>query len=137
MSPTIEERAQRIVELLQDKKALDILLMDLRPLTDTTDFFILCSGTSDQHVKTLADELIDRLKAAGDPPWHVEGYGTRRWVLVDCVDIVVHIFQRETREFYALERLWGDAETTSFEETSWQEETSVREAGGDLVFSRS
>ena len=138
MSPSIEERAQRIVGLLQDKKALDILLMDLRPLTDTTDFFILCSGTSDQHVKTLADELTDRLKETGDPPWHVEGYETRRWVLVDCVDIVVHIFQREAREFYALERLWRDAEITSFDEASWKEEAIVREEeDGDRVFSRS
>jgi ribosome-associated protein len=105
----VEARVQRIAGLLQDKKALDVVLLDLRAVTDTADFFVLCSGTSDLHVKALAEELCDQLEAAGEGPWHVEGYETRRWVLLDFVDIVVHIFRQEVREFYALERLWGDA----------------------------
>jgi ribosome-associated protein len=105
----VEARVQRIAGLLQDKKALDVVLLDLRAVTDTADFFVLCSGTSDLHVKALAEELCDKLEAAGEGPWHVEGYETRRWVLLDFVDIVVHIFRQEVREFYALERLWGDA----------------------------
>ena len=111
-----EELLPRIVEILQSKQAADVLLMDLRSSTDTTDFFVLCSGTSDQHVKTLADELTRTLKEEGNPHWHIEGYRTRRWVLVDYVDVVVHIFGREAREFYALERLWGDAKRTYFRE---------------------
>ena len=109
-----EARVRRIVDLLQDKKGLDIVLLDLRAVTDTADFFVLCSGNSDLHVKALAEELCDRLRPAGEGPWHVEGYETRRWVLLDFVDIVVHIFRQEVREFYALERLWGDAVRTSF-----------------------
>lgn len=109
----VETRVQRIAGLLQDKKALDIVLLDLRAVTDTADFFVLCSGTSDLHVKALTEELCDQLEASGEGPWHVEGYETRRWVLLDFVDIVVHIFRQEVREFYALERLWGDAARTS------------------------
>jgi len=117
--------------------ALDILLMDLRPLTDTADFFILCSGTSEQHVKTLTDEVAEKTKQEGESPWHIEGYKTRRWVLIDYVDIVVHIFRQEVREFYSLERLWGDAKRTSFEDT-WEAPAKAREEDdSDLVFSRS
>jgi ribosome-associated protein len=109
-----ETRVRRIIELLQDKKGLDIVLLDLRAVTDTADFFVLCSGTSDLHVKALAEDLRDQ-PAAGEGPWHVEGFETRRWVLLDFVDVVVHIFRQEVREFYALERLWGDAVCTSFQ----------------------
>lgn len=139
MSLTQEERVQNIVSILQEKKALDILLMDLRPLTDVVDYFILCSGTSAQHVKTLADELEAKLEEEGNPPWHIEGYDTRRWVLIDCVDIVVHIFRQEIREFYALERLWGDAQQTVFANT-WEVSTEIllpsREEASNLVLSR-
>ncbi|MCC7261817.1 MAG: ribosome silencing factor [Candidatus Latescibacteria bacterium] len=108
----VETRVRRIAELLQDKKGIDIVLLDLRAVTDTADFFVLCSGTSDLHVKALAEEVCDQLRIAGQGPWHVEGYESRRWVLVDFVDIVVHIFRQEIRDFYALERLWGDAVRT-------------------------
>lgn len=121
-----DARLQRIIEILQDKKALDILLMDLRQVTDTADFFILCSGTSDLHVKALAEELCDQLRAAGQAPWHIEGFEARRWVLLDLVDIVVHIFRQEIREFYALERLWGDAAFTSFA-PAWEAEPARRQ----------
>jgi ribosome-associated protein len=107
---------QRIIDILHSKKGMDILLMDLRAVTDTADFFILCNGTSDMHVKILTEEVIDTLEEEGVRPWHVEGYETRRWVLLDFVDTVVHIFRQEAREFYALERLWGDAECIPFED---------------------
>ena len=113
-----DPRLGRIVDVLQDKKALDITLMDLRDLSDAADFFVLCTGNSDQQVRTLAQEVRDKLKAEGHPPWHVEGLDTRRWVLIDYADLVVHVFRREAREFYALERLWGDAEIQRVEE-SW------------------
>ena len=117
MAETTAPAVQRVVEWLQAKQAADILLMDLRTATDTTDFFVLCSGASEQHVRALADEVIERSAAVGDPPWHVEGYATRRWVLIDFVDIVVHVFRREVREFYALERLWRDAPSVRIEDT--------------------
>ena len=107
-----DARLRYIIDILQEKKALDILLMDLRAVTDTADFFVLCSGTSDQHVRALADELVDRLRAEGQRPWHVEGLAARRWILLDFVDVVVHVFSQEAREFYSLERLWGDADLT-------------------------
>lgn len=114
---SVDPRLKRIVEVLQDKQASDILLMDLRPLSDAADFFVLCSGNSDQHLKTLAEEVRQRLKEAGHSVWHLEGMDTRRWILLDYVDIVVHLFRRDAREFYALERLWGDADTQAIEDT--------------------
>lgn len=109
MDSAIEREAARIAALLLEKHGQDVDIMDLRGVTDTADFFVLCTGTSQQHIRALTDELVEQSRAAGNRPWHVEGYETRRWVLVDFVDIVVHLFQREAREFYALERLWGDA----------------------------
>ena len=97
----------RVVEILQDKKALAITLLDLRDITDTCDYFLLCTGTSEQHIRSLADEVRDQLAELGEKPWHIEGVDTRRWVLIDYVDFVVHIFRAEARDFYALERLVG------------------------------
>ena len=105
-----------IVGILQDKKARDIALLDLRSSTDTTDYFIICTATSDVHVKTLADELAARMKEQGHRPWHVEGYKTRRWILIDYVDLVVHVMRREAREFYAQDRLRGDASVTHYDD---------------------
>ena len=120
-----DARLRRIIDILQDKKALDILLMDLRAVTDTADFFVLCSGTSDQHVRTLAEELVDRLRAEGQRPWHVEGLAVRRWILLDFVDVVVHVFSQEAREFYSLERLWGDAALTPIAD-AWAARTETQ-----------
>ena len=120
-----DARIDQIIEVLLDKKGTDILLMDLRGLSDAADFFVLCTGTSEQHVKTLADEVAQSLKEAGDPPWHTEGGSTRRWILVDFVDIVVHVFRQEARDFYALERLWGDAQCTEFAD-EWTAPPEVR-----------
>ena len=131
-----DDMIRRIVEILQSKQAADIMLMDLRSSTDTTDFFILCSGTSDLHVKTLADELTHTLKEEGHPHWHIEGYRTRRWILVDYVDVVVHIFRPEAREFYALERLWGDAERTCYRDGADEPEAEELTHPDHTVFTR-
>ena len=114
----------RVVEILQDKKALAITLLDLRDITDTCDYFLLCTGTSEQHIRSLADEVRDQLAEIGEKPWHIEGADTRRWVLIDYVDFVVHIFREEARDFYALERLWGDAERTDFADGDAPEEAA-------------
>ena len=114
----------RVVEILQDKKALAITLLDLRDITDTCDYFLLCTGTSEQHIRSLADEVRDQLAELGEKPWHIEGADTRRWVLIDYVDFVVHIFRAEARDFYALERLWGDAERTDFADGDAPEEAA-------------
>lgn len=99
----------RAVDLLHDRKALDVALLDLREMSAATDYFLIASGRSDTHVKAIADHVIDELKTDGVRPVGVEGLRGGRWVLVDYVDFVVHVFHPAAREFYQLERLWGDA----------------------------
>lgn len=118
-----------ILETLRDRKALDLVVIDLRGISDTADYFVLCSGTSEPHIRSLTDDLVDQLRGRGHRPWHVEGRQSLRWVLVDFVDVVVHIFAREAREFYGLERLWGDAPATRLPD-GWEEE---QPAAGDAV----
>ena len=108
--------ARRIVEFSLSKKAQDVRLMNLKPLTSVTDYFIVCHGESDVQVKAISDAITDGLRQEGVRYWHREGYEYLRWVLLDFVDVVVHIFQKEQREFYGLERLWGDAETETYTE---------------------
>lgn len=98
----------RAAELLLDRKAEDVVLLDMRGLGGATDFFLIASGRSDTHVTAIADHLVDSLKEQGLRPLGVEGMRGGRWVLVDYVDFVVHVFHPEARAFYQLERLWGD-----------------------------
>lgn len=93
------------------KKAEDVVLLDLRGLSPIADYFVIASGVGDVHVKAIINGVQDGLLDTPEhvKPWHVEGYDTLRWVLADYVHVVVHVFQRETREYYALERFWGDA----------------------------
>lgn len=106
--------AKQVVKFALEKKAYDVQLMDLRKITSVTDFFIVCSGTSDVQVRAITDNILTSCKKAGIPVYHVEGTESMRWVLIDMVEIVVHIFQPEVRAYYQLERLWGDAPTESF-----------------------
>lgn len=124
---TVHENPQiaAIVAALQEKKGLEITLLDLRKLTDTSDYFVLCTGTSPQHVRSLAGEVREKLAELGEQPWHVEGADSGRWVLLDYIHFVVHIFRQEARDFYSLERLWGDAERTEFEDR-WEPETEEK-----------
>ena len=97
-------------------KALDVVLIDLRGVSDAADFFVICTATSEPHVRAVANNVAGALREAGHKPWHIEGTESLRWVLLDLVDIVIHVFRDEAREFYALERLWGDAEATRFDD---------------------
>lgn len=108
--------ARQIVEYSLTKKAQDVCLINLRPLSSVTDYFIICHGESDVQVKAIADAITDGLKDDGVRIWHKEGYEYLHWVLLDYVDVVVHIFQKKERAFYGLERLWGDAEMETFSE---------------------
>lgn len=92
-----------------DNKANDVVLLDLAGVTDMTDFFVIASGTSDTHVRSTAQHVIEALKQAGHTVHHVEGLQQGRWVLLDFVDVVVHLFHPTLRSFYQLERLWSDA----------------------------
>lgn len=91
---------------LAELKARDIKVLDVRQLTSVADYMVVASGTSDRHVKSIADRIVQKASAAGCPPLGVEGMGSGEWVLVDLADVVVHIMQPKTREFYKLEGLW-------------------------------
>jgi ribosome-associated protein len=100
----------RAVRAALDKKAFDVVVLDLRQTPAFTDFFVLCSGNNPRQVKAIADAVEEALRAARVRPAHVEGYDRAEWVLMDFFTFIVHVFTPQTREFYSLERLWGDAE---------------------------
>jgi len=106
-----KELAEKIGQLSLSKKAEDILIFDIREVSSFTDYFVICSGSSDKQLKAITDAITEGVFAAYTiKPWHLEGYSFLRWVLIDYVDVVVHIFLKDVREFYNLERLWGDAQ---------------------------
>ncbi|WP_154854189.1 ribosome silencing factor [Cyclobacterium xiamenense] len=111
---TAEELSKVIVTGMEDKKASDIVVMDLRDITSTmTDFFVICSGSSDTQVEGISNAVEETVfKRSNERPWRSEGKTNRQWVLMDYVNVVVHIFLKEKREFYQLEELWGDAKVT-------------------------
>ena len=111
----LPQELARAAALAIDRKGTDLLVMDLRGLSDATDYFFLVSGTSDMHVRSIAEHMIEELKKEGVRPSHVEGLRTGRWVLIDYIDFVVHVFHPSAREFYQLERLWGDAPAHALE----------------------
>ena len=92
-----------------DKQGIDPVILDIRKLTDIADYFLLVHGNSDRHVRAIAQNIMDTLEEKGVSLWHVEGMDGGRWVLLDFGDVIAHVFYHETREFYSLERLWGDA----------------------------
>jgi len=104
----------RIVELALSKKAHRPVLLDLTGMVDYTDHFLIMSGDSDIQVRAISDAITDWLKQEGIRPHHVEGYAYGRWVVIDLIDIVIHIFHQEERDFYQLEELWGDAPVMQF-----------------------
>ncbi len=108
--------AERIAELSLEKKAANVVIMDLQALTSMTDFFVICTGESNTQVKAISDHIVDKLKKDKNRPLHVEGLSNQEWVLLDYIDVVAHIFQPQKREFYGLERLWGDAEIIEVKE---------------------
>jgi ribosome-associated protein len=110
----LPSEVSRAIDLLLDRKAEDVTLLDLRTLGGATDFFLLATGRSDTHVSAIADNLVEELRKEGVRPFGVEGMRGGRWVLIDYVDFVVHVFHPAAREFYQLERLWGDAPVREF-----------------------
>jgi ribosome-associated protein len=100
--------AEKAVEILESKKGLDIETINISGISTLADYFIVCSGTSVTHIRTLADELEEKMKEAGYGDPKKEGYNSARWILLDYGDIVIHVFHEEDRHFYNLERLWAD-----------------------------
>jgi len=102
-------KAAALVEAALDRKAEDVIALDVRELTSFTDTFIIASGTSDRNVRSIADSITEAMAKRGNKPLGVEGYGEGRWVLIDLDDVIVHVFQGAVRQEYDLERLWSDA----------------------------
>jgi len=94
----------------EDKQAHDLVVLDLRSAAGFTDYFVICSGTNPRQIRAIADAVMEALAQSGAKPAHIEGYDRSEWVLIDYFDFIVHVFARETRLFYGLERLWGNAE---------------------------
>jgi len=111
-----QQLAQKIAELCFNKKGYDVKIIDLRNVALFADYFVLCSAESDVQVKAIADDVEEKLKEQGIRCWHKEGYKALQWILLDYVDIVVHIFRKEAREYYNLERLWSDAPSWNVED---------------------
>jgi ribosome-associated protein len=109
---TSKELAFSTATLAISKKANDIQILNISTISDVTDFFVICSGDSDTHVKAIADAIEDGLRELDVRVHRKEGFQALQWVLLDYFDVVVHIFQQRTRDYYQIERLWGDAETT-------------------------
>ena len=109
-TPRLPRELAPAIAAAEDKKAVDIVLLDLRKAGAFADFFLICSGANARQIRAIADAVMDALAAAGSRPAHVEGYERSEWVLLDYFDFIVHIFAPGTRQFYGLERLWGNAE---------------------------
>jgi len=106
-----KELAFRIGELALEKKANRVKILDVHKITSMTDFFVICSGNADVQVKAITDHILDEI-AKTEKPFNKEGYDTREWVLLDYINVVVHVFHEASRDFYDLERLWIDAKVT-------------------------
>jgi len=101
--------AKEAARLTLTKRAEDVTILDLRELEGVCDFFVLATGHSEVQVRAIADAVEEGLSAIGEKVWHSEGYEARRWILLDYVDVVVHVFHAKAREYYLLDKLWGDA----------------------------
>lgn len=116
---TSAELARLAALAADDKKAKNVVILDIGPISTITDYFVICHGSSSVQVKAIVDQVAERVRdAEGRHPHHVEGYAGARWVLLDYGDVVIHVFQEHEREFYNLERLWGDAKMVELQEAA-------------------
>ena len=117
---TSEELSSLVVKGMEEKKAEDVSIMDLRNVKGAvSDFFVLCSGSSDTQLESIAESIEKEVKnQGGETPWRKEGFTNKEWILIDYVNVVAHIFKKNQREFYDLEDLWGDARITSIAQSA-------------------
>lgn len=108
------EIAELVAKSAYDRKASDIVILDLKGISSITDYFVICTGNSDTHVQGIAEKIKEDLDERDVKLWNSEGERKATWILLDYIDVIVHIFTKETREFYSLERLWGDAPKTVY-----------------------
>lgn len=115
-----EELSQLVVKGMLEKKAINVVVMDMRQVKNAiADFFVICSGNSDTQIDAIAESIDEEVwKGAQTNPWHKEGREQKEWILLDYVDVVAHVFKKDRREYYKLEELWGDAEITVVEEAT-------------------
>ncbi|HLI34276.1 MAG TPA: ribosome silencing factor [Terriglobia bacterium] len=113
MSPGLRDA----IGAAQDRKALDLSVLDLKEVSSFTDFFLICTGTSTRHTQAICDGIVERLKNSGLTPAHMEGYSQAEWILLDYLSFVIHIFVERARLFYDLERLWKNARRVEAPET--------------------
>ncbi|OGW51487.1 MAG: ribosome silencing factor [Nitrospirae bacterium RBG_19FT_COMBO_42_15] len=104
-----KKKAMLCAKAASDKKAEDIIILDVRKISSIADYFIICTAASTRQIKAVYENIDKAVSAAGESPYHIEGTDSSQWVLVDCFDVVIHIFNEESRNYYSLERLWGDA----------------------------
>ena len=104
--------AKKISDLMLEKKALDIIIIDVHKITTLADFFVICTSESEPQTRAITDHIYEQMKEDDMRAWHIEGYENLDWVLLDYVNIVVHVFSRESRDYYDLERLWADGQIT-------------------------
>jgi len=114
------EKARLAVKAAQDKKAKDVLVLELKDLSIVSDYFVICSGESTTHVRSIVDNIEEKLGLKKIKPSGIEGYKLSQWVLMDYSDVIVHVFEEETRAFYELEKLWLDAPRIDLEEGKLQ-----------------
>lgn len=115
--------AKQIAQLILNKKGYDIKILDIRKISTISDFFVICSAEVDKQVKAIADEVEEKLTKKGIKCFSKEGYETLNWVILDYFDVIVHIFRNETRNYYNLEKLWGDAPLIPFDN---EEESTIK-----------
>ncbi|KXG43149.1 ribosome silencing factor [Tepidibacillus decaturensis] len=118
MALSVKEIAELAAQTASNKKAKDVVILDIRGLSVIADYFVICSGNSETQVQAVANEIKDKMHEVGVLVKGSEGMDQARWILIDLGDVVVHIFHKEEREFYHLERLWGDAPRIEFEENT-------------------
>ncbi|MED4585644.1 ribosome silencing factor [Brevibacillus choshinensis] len=116
MVKTVEDLARLVVKAAEDKKAENLMVLDIKNLSVIADYFMICHGNNERQVQAIVKEIRDQAHKSGTNVRGIEGADEGRWVLVDLGDVVIHVFHREEREFYNLERLWKDAEVVSFSE---------------------
>ncbi len=117
------ELAKAISEIILSKKGYDTKILDLQGISSVADYFVICSADSDIQVKAITDEIEKKLRKQGIKPYNREGTTTNTWVLLDYIDVVVHVFKHETRLHYSLEKLWGDAHTIEIKDESEPQNT--------------
>lgn len=118
--------AEQIANLIFNKKGYDVKIIDLQKIASFADYFVICSADSDTQVKAIADEIDKKLRDEGIKCWHKEGLTALSWVLMDYVDVVVHIFKKESREYYNIEKLWGDAPAYEIEDPALIKQEQVK-----------